>query len=64
MKILNINKFHYIQGGADRHYLDLKKLLESHGHTVIDFAMQSPRNLPSSYAKYFHAASLRKPGNL
>ncbi len=53
MKILNINKFHYIQGGADRHYLDLKKLLESHGHTVIDFAMQSPRNLPSRYAKYF-----------
>lgn len=53
MRILNINKFHYIQGGADRHYLDLKKLLESHGHTVIDFAMQSPRNLPSPYAKYF-----------
>jgi len=53
MIILNINKFHHIQGGSDRHYLDLTKLLESHGHKVIPFAMQSKKNKPSSYQKYF-----------
>jgi len=53
MRILNINKFYYIQGGADRHYFDLIELLEKHGHTVIPFAMQSKKNRPSPYSDHF-----------
>ncbi|MFA4880106.1 MAG: glycosyltransferase family 4 protein [Candidatus Doudnabacteria bacterium] len=53
MKILNINKFYHIQGGADRHYFDLTKLLERHGHKVIPFSMHSDKNNPSPYAQYF-----------
>lgn len=53
MTILQINKFHYIQGGADRHYLDLINLLQSKGHKVIPFSMQNKKNLPSPYQKYF-----------
>lgn len=53
MKILNINKFYYIQGGADRHFLDLEKLLIQKGHTVTPFSMKNKKNLPTPYSKYF-----------
>jgi len=53
MKILMLNKYHYLKGGSERYYLELTRLLESHGHTVIPFSMQSERNLPSPYEDYF-----------
>jgi glycosyltransferase involved in cell wall biosynthesis len=33
--------------------LSLSKLLEEKGHEVVPFAMESPRNLPSPYARFF-----------
>lgn len=53
MRILNVNKFYYMRGGAERYYFALAKLLESKGHDVIPFSMQDDRNFPSQYAKYF-----------
>lgn len=53
MRILNINKFYYLRGGAERYYFALTKLLEAQGHDVIPFSMQDERNFPSQYAKYF-----------
>lgn len=53
MKILRVHKFHYLKGGAERYVLEANKLLEKHAHQVIDFSMQSPRNLPSPYSAYF-----------
>ena len=53
MKILMLNKYYYLKSGAERYYFDLTKLLEDHGHTVIPFSMESERNLPSPWAKYF-----------
>ncbi len=53
MKILQINKFYYLKGGAERHLFELSKLLEVNGHTVIPFSMQDPQNQPTPYAKYF-----------
>ena len=53
MKILMVNKFFYIKGGSETYYFNLKKMLEEHGHTVIDFSMQDDKNLPSKYSKYF-----------
>jgi len=53
MKILLINKFHYIQGGADRHYLELADILKAHGHEVIFFSMQGSNNIECEQSKYF-----------
>lgn len=53
MKILLINKFYYLKGGAEKHFLELKQMLEDNGHKVVVYAMSDPRNLPSPYSKYF-----------
>ncbi len=53
MKVLLVNKFHYIKGGSETYYFELKRLLESKGHTVIDFSMKDERNLDSPYSDYF-----------
>jgi glycogen synthase len=53
MKILMVNKFHYVKGGSERYYFALKRLLERHGHTVIDFSMKDEKNEPSAYSEYF-----------
>lgn len=53
MKILLANKFHYLKGGAERHYFDLGELLEKRGHEVIPFAMADKRNRESRYSQYF-----------
>jgi len=53
MKILQVNKFFYFRGGAERHYFDLIKLLEEKGHQIIPLAMEDERNFSSPYARYF-----------
>jgi len=53
LKVLTVNKFHYITGGADRCYLEWADLLERRGHTAIPFSMQHERNRPTPYSKYF-----------
>lgn len=53
MKILMVNKFHYIKGGSETYYFALKRLLEEKGHTVIDFSMEDPKNFPCAYSGYF-----------
>jgi glycosyltransferase involved in cell wall biosynthesis len=53
MDILQINKFHYVKGGAERYYFELSDLLESEGHSVAHFSMKHPRNVPSPFEEYF-----------
>ncbi len=53
MKILEINKYNYAKGGADRHFLDVVSLLESAGHNVAIFSMESSKNIFSPWQKYF-----------
>ena len=53
MKILQVNKYHYPRGGADKYYLELGELLKANGHQVAFFAMQHPNNLESIWSKYF-----------
>lgn len=48
-----INKFYYPKGGAERHFFDLKKLLEDHGHQVVPLAMVDKNNFDTPYKKYF-----------
>ena len=53
MKILMVNKFHYIKGGSETYYFALKEMLEKDGHQVIDFSMADDKNFPSPYETYF-----------
>lgn len=53
MKILLVNKFYYLKGGAERYYFDLQNLLKEKGHWVISFAMEDKKNFPTPYKKYF-----------
>lgn len=53
MNIIMANKYYYERGGADRYALDLSQLLAHHGHNVIPFAMQHPKNLPTPWERFF-----------
>ena len=53
MKILLVNKFHYVKGGSETYYFGLGDLLRRHGHEVIYFSMQDPKNQPCDQAQYF-----------
>ena len=53
MKILLVNKYHFIQGGADRAYLDMADILTRAGHEVAFFSMHHPKNFPTKWSKYF-----------
>lgn len=53
MKILSVNKFYYVKGGAERHFFDLNKELERQGHRVIPWSMLSGQNQPSRFSRYF-----------
>ncbi|QQS61385.1 MAG: glycosyltransferase [Candidatus Moraniibacteriota bacterium] len=53
MKILLINKFHYLRGGAERAYFDTARILSEAGHEVAFFSMQHPQNKPTEWESYF-----------
>lgn len=53
MRILQVNKFYYPQGGADKYFINLTDALRKAGNEVIIFSMAHPANLPSEFSKYF-----------
>lgn len=53
MKILQVNKFNYIRGGAEKYFIEISKELERVGHRVAIFSMHHPKNIPSPWSKYF-----------
>jgi glycosyltransferase involved in cell wall biosynthesis len=53
MKILLINKYHYLRGGAERAYFDTAQILREAGHEVAFFSMQHPKNEPTPWGEYF-----------
>lgn len=53
MKILQINKFHYLKGGSEKVYFDTCEFLAQAGNHVINFSMKNEKNKPSQYEKYF-----------
>lgn len=53
MRILQINKYHYLRGGAERVFFNTIELLRKNGHTVIPFATAYHKNVPSEYDRYF-----------
>jgi len=53
MKILQVNKFHYPRGGADKYFLNLSQGLQAAGEEVAVFSMDHPKNWPSPWSPYF-----------
>ncbi len=53
MRVLLINKFHYLKGGAERAYFDTAHILTENGHSVAFFAMAHPDNIPTPWSRYF-----------
>lgn len=53
MRVLLINKFHYLRGGAERCYFDTAKILSDHGHDLAFFSMAHPENKLSRWSRYF-----------
>ena len=53
MKVLLVNKFHYLKGGSETYYFGLGKMLQEKGCEVIYFSMKDERNIPCSQDKYF-----------
>ncbi|RNM05950.1 glycosyltransferase family 4 protein [Dickeya undicola] len=53
MKVLLVNKFFYIKGGAETVYFQEIDMLKKAGVEVIDFSMQHENNFPSDYSSYF-----------
>lgn len=53
MKILLVNKFHYIKGGSETYYFALAEAFRYCGHEVIFFSVQDERNVICEQAPYF-----------
>lgn len=53
MRVLLINKFHYLRGGAERAYFDTAHILAESGHHVAFFSMQHPENFPTEWSHFF-----------
>lgn len=46
MRVIQVNKYHFVKGGAERYYVDLSAALAGAGHEVNHLAMAHPRNFP------------------
>lgn len=52
MKILLVNKFHYLKGGSERYYFELANLLSEQGHEVAFFSTLSNKNIKTKKIEY------------
>jgi glycosyltransferase involved in cell wall biosynthesis len=53
LRILLVNKFHYLKGGSETYYFELAKLLREKGHTIAFFSMQNEQNIKTDFKEYF-----------
>lgn len=53
MKILQINNYHYLKGGAERVYFETSKILVKNGHEVLFFSVKEGESDYHDSNKYF-----------
>ena len=53
MRILLVNKLHYLKGGSEKYYFELGELLKEHGHEVAYFSMKDKKNIKTGDKEYF-----------
>lgn len=56
MRIILVNKFHYLKGGSETYYFGLADGLRKLGHEVHFFAMQDEKNMPCEDGDLFVSA--------
>lgn len=53
MKVLLVNKFFFMKGGAETVYFQERDMLLSEGIDIIEFSMNHEKNLESNYSDFF-----------
>ena len=53
MRILMVNKFHYLRGGAERVHFMVGGLLSDAGHEIAHLSMHHPHNHQTIWGRYF-----------
>jgi glycosyltransferase involved in cell wall biosynthesis len=53
MKILMIDKYYFVKGGAERYLFELTEVLQANGHTVVPFGMKHPDNFATEFEPHF-----------
>lgn len=53
MKILMVDKYYFVKGGAERYLFELTEVLQANGHAVIPFSMKHAQNFPTPFDAYF-----------
>ena len=53
MRILLVNKFHYLKGGSEKYYFELANLLKEKGHEIAFFSMLNDKNIKTGEKEYF-----------
>ena len=53
MRVLLVNKFHWMKGGSETYYFGLGKMLKEHGHEVAYFSMEDQKNIETGDKEYF-----------
>ena len=53
MRILLVNKFHYLKGGSEKYYFELANLLREKGHQIAFFSMRNEKNVETGEKEYF-----------
>lgn len=53
MRVLLVNKFHWLKGGSEKYYFELAELLKEHGHEVAFFSMKDEKNITTGDKEYF-----------
>jgi len=53
VKILYVNKFHYLKGGSEKYYFELAELMKERGHEVAFFSMKDEKNIKTGCKEYF-----------
>lgn len=64
MRILLVNKFHWMKGGSETYYFGLGKMLKEHGHEVAYFSMEDEKNIKTGDKEYFVDASDMNSNNI
>lgn len=53
MKVLLVNKYFFLKGGAERVFFQEKECLKKEGVSVVDFSMEDRRNVSSQFSDHF-----------
>ena len=53
MRILLVNKFHWLKGGSEKYYFELAELFKENGHEVAFFSMKDEKNISTGCKECF-----------